>query len=172
MIEKPESEAVVQSDSKSPMPFVELAKTMAELYPGKLMEQLTETFSAYHLTGFDIDAFLEANRKNVDALGIANKRMLENTEAVMVRQGELLRQTMEEAAATLKNLSGADTPQNIAAQQRELIRQMFLRTIENMREVAEMTARSSAEAFETVNQRVGDHMDDIKAMLKRMEKHS
>ncbi len=33
-----------------------------------------------------------------------------------------------------------------------------------------MTTQSSSEAFETVNERVRENVDDIKALLKRQEK--
>jgi hypothetical protein len=39
-----------------------------------------------------------------------------------------------------------------------------------MREVADMTTQSSNEAFEIVNERVRENVDDIRALLKRLEK--
>ncbi len=170
MAEKPESETLDPEASKSPMPFADLAKTMAELYPGKIMEQLTKTFGEYQLPGVNVTALLESNRKNVEALGAANKRVLDNAQTVMVRQGEILRQALEEASAALKALSGAGTPQDVITKQGELFRHVFLRTLDNMREVADMTAKSSTEAFETVNERVQDSVEDIRGMLKRLEK--
>jgi phasin family protein len=171
MAEQLESETLEPEASKSPMPFADLSKTMAELYPGKMMEQLAKTFGEYKLPGIDVDALLEHNRKNVDALSAANKRMLENAQTVMTRQGEMLRQTLEEASAVLKSLSSAGTPQDFIAKEGELIRHIFfLRTLDNMREVADMTTQSSNEAFEIVNERVRENVDDIRALLKRLEK--
>lgn len=91
---QPESEMLEPEASKSAMPFAALAKNMADLYPGKLMEQLTKTFGEYQLPGIDVDTLLEHNRKNVEALGAASKRMRENAETVMARQGEILRPTL------------------------------------------------------------------------------
>lgn len=170
MADIPESETLAPEASKSPMPFAELAKTMADLYPGKLMEQLAKTIGEYPFPGIDTNTLLDRTRKNVEALAAANKRMLENAEAVMARQGEILRQTMEEASKALKGLSSASTPQAVAEQQGELLRHIFLRTFDNMREVAEMTAKSSSEAFESINERVSENVEDIREMLKKLEK--
>jgi phasin family protein len=170
MTERPESETRESQAAKSPMPFADLAKTMAELYPGKMMEQLTKIFGEYKLPGVDIDSLLESNRKNVDALGAANKKVLENAETVMTHQGEILRQTLEETSAALKALSSAGTPQEVAAKQGELLRQIFLRTLDNMRELADMAAKSSGEAFETVNGRVRENIEEIRGMLKQLKK--
>ena len=170
MAERPKSEMRETEASKSTLPFADLSKTMAELYPGKMMEQFTKIFGEYSFPGINVDTLLESNRKNVEALGAANKRVLENAQTIMTRQGEILRQTLEEASTALKALSSAGTPQELAAKQGELFREVILRTLDHMRELADMTTQSSREAFETVNERVRDNVDDIRAMLKKLEK--
>jgi phasin family protein len=170
MAEQPKSETLEPEASKSTMPFADLTKRMAELYPGKLMEQLTKTFGEYPLPGINIDTLLQSHRKNVEALGAANKRLLENAETVMNRQGEILRQMLEEGSAALKALSSADNPADLATKQREIFRHIVLHTLENMREVAEMTAQSSREAFEIVNERGRENVEDIRGMLRQQEK--
>ena len=170
MAEQPQSETFEPQAPKSPMPFADLSKTMAELYPGKLMEQLVTTFGEYKLSGINLDTLLQSNRKNLEALGAANKRLLEHTETVTRRQGEILRKTLEEASSALKALSNTDTPQDVAAKQGELLRQIILRTLDTMRNLADMTAKSSSEAFGTVNDRVRENAEEMKAMLQRLEK--
>ncbi len=170
MAKLPESETLEPEASKTPMLFAYLAKSMAELYPKMLMEQLIKTFGEYRLPGINVDTLLEGSRENVDALAAANKRVLENAEVMMTRQGEILRQTLEEASAALKALSSVDTPQDVVAKEAALFRNIFLRTLDNMREVADLTAQSSAEAFETVNERVRKNVEDIRGMIKRLDK--
>jgi phasin family protein len=170
MAEQPESETREPNASKSAMPFADISQALAEFYPGKVMAQLTQVFGEYSFPGIDIDTLLESNRKNVEALGAANKRMLENAEAVMRHQGEMLRQTLEEASNALKALSSAESPRAMAEKEGELFRLIILRTLDNMREVADMTTQSSREAFDTVNARLRENADDIKALLKRLEK--
>lgn len=153
--------------STSPMPFADLAKNVAELYPGKLMEHLAKTIGHYPLAGINIDTLLESNRKNIEALGAANRLIFENAETVMRRQGEMLRQTLEEASVTLKAFSKADTPQDLAMKQGELFRQIFLRALENMREVANMMTQSSSQALEAINERVRDNVEEIKARQEK-----
>lgn len=74
------------------MPFADLAKSVAALDPQRLMEQLTKIFGECSFPGINVDTRLARNRQNVKALGAANKRELENAEAVMIRQGEISRQ--------------------------------------------------------------------------------
>jgi phasin family protein len=170
MAEQPESKTPEPESPKSPMPFADLSKTMAELHPGKLMEEFTQVFGEYQLPGINVDGLLERNRKNVEALGAANKRILDHAETVMTRQGEILHEILEEASVAFEALSKADTPQDLAAKQGELFRHIFLRTLENMRELADVGTKSSTEAFQAVNERVRENVDDIRGLLKQLEK--
>jgi phasin family protein len=169
MTKPSESETPTAGASKFPLPFEALTKTMAELYPGKMMEQFTKMFEQYVLPGMNTGALLERNRKNVDALAAANKRILEHAETVMARQGEMLRQTMEEASAVVKARLSADTPQTLAAQEEKLLRTVLSRTLHHMCAVAEMTAQANAEAFEAINQRITENVEDIRMMLRKRE---
>ncbi|MGC1951666.1 MAG: hypothetical protein WA970_03630 [Gammaproteobacteria bacterium] len=111
MAEQPESGTHEPQASKSPMPFADLAKSVAALDPQRLMEQLTNIFGAYSFPGINVDTRRARNRQNVKALGAANKRGLENAEAVMIRQGEIPRQTLEEISTAFKALWNAGAPQ-------------------------------------------------------------
>nr|MBS0021352.1 phasin family protein [Gammaproteobacteria bacterium] len=169
MVEKFESEIPQSGDPKpTTMPFGELAKTMAELYPTQLMEQLTKTFSQYQLPGGQ--ALLESTRASVDALAAANKRVLENAQMIMSRQGEILQQTMEEASSTLKGLGSESDPKKVAAKQGEILRQVLEKMLDNMREVAEMTVKSNTEAVTTINQRVMASLEETRNMMEKLKK--
>lgn len=168
MIEKSDSEISQGGSTKPTMPFGELAKTMAELYPMQLMEQLTKTFSQYQLPGGQ--ALLESTRESVDALAAANKRVLENAQMIMTRQGEILQRTMEEASGTLKELSSESDPTKAAAKQGEILRQVLEKMLDNMREVAEMTVQANTEAVTTINQRVMASLEETRSMMGKLKK--
>lgn len=170
MAEQPESGTHEPQASKSPMPFADLAKSVAALNPQRLMEQLTKIFGAYSFPGINVDTRLARNRQNVKALGAANKRGLENAEAVMIRQGEIPRQTLEEISTAFKALSNAGTPEALVTTQGELFRHIFLRAFNDMCELVDRTATSRGKALETINERICEHAEAIKAMPKRLEK--
>ena len=125
MAEQPESGTHEPQASKSPMPFADLAKSVAALDPQRLMEQLTKIFGAYSFPGINVDTRLARNRQNVKALGAANRRGLENAEAVMIRQGEIPRQTLEEISTAFKALSNVGTPEALVTTQGELFRHII-----------------------------------------------
>lgn len=164
MIEKAET-----GGQKSIMPFVDLARTMAELYPDKMMEGFNKVLGEYNFPGVDPLSLLESTRKNVEALASANRHVLSNVETVMTRQGDILRETMDEASAAVKDLSTQESPAEAAAKQGELLRQIFDKALDNMREVAEMTTQANNEAFAIVNQRSTETLEEIRSMIEKLK---
>ena len=51
----------------------------------------------------------------------ANKQAFEGMQTVLTRQGEILRQTMDDATAAIKELSAAGSAPDVAAKQAELL---------------------------------------------------
>ena len=151
------------------MPF-DFAKIMGELEPKKMMDQFTKALNAYQLPGVDAQSLLESSRKNVEALAAANKQAVEGYQAVMTRQGEILRDTVEEATANLKKLATGGNPAEAASKQAELLREAVERALANMRELAELVQKSNTEAFEIVKKRVEESLSEIKGLTQKLKK--
>lgn len=154
-------------ESKAFTPF-DLTKVMGELDPKRIMDQFTKVMGTYQLPQLDISQVMESHRKNVEALINANKQALQGVEAVAARQNEILRQTMDEAMAVIKDLAGAGTPTERAEKQAQVLRDALGKALGHMRELAEISAKSNAEAFATINERITDSINEIKALASKM----
>lgn len=174
MVKKTKFESSTPEASNSTTPETELTGAAADRFPRKLMEQLTKTFGQQPFPGVDTAAILETIFQNMAVLGAANTHVFKNAEAVMVRQGEILKQTLEEAAAIVDALANASNPQKLAARQGDLLRRILLRMLNDMRREAEATLKSSneafAEAFTTINSRVVKNVQEITELMKQLEK--
>jgi phasin family protein len=122
------------------------------------------------MPGVDMNSMLESQSKNVEALTTANKQALEGLQAVFARQGELLRETMEEASSAVTELSSAGSPTQMAAKQGEVLKQALGKTLANMRELTEMTVKSNTEAFNTLKDRNSDIVKEIKRLMTSSRK--
>ena len=92
-------------------------------------------------------------------------------QSVAQRQGELLRQTMEEARRVTQEMTAAGSPEEKAAKQADLAKEAFVLATTNMRELAEMVAKSNNEAFNVISKRITEGLDEIKsAMVKKPAK--
>jgi phasin family protein len=129
-------------------------------------EDFTKLFSQMKAPPvFDAAALMAAHRRNVEALSAANRVALEGAQAVARRHFEILQQTATELTETLRQLATADTPQNKAASQAELLKQAYERAVANTKELSELIQRSNAEALGLLNARFTEALDEVKALV-------
>lgn len=118
----------------------------------------------------DLGAFVEAQRRNVEALARANQVATEGLQALAHRQGEMLRQGLEQANQAMRALMTAGSPEEKAAQQAEIARAGFERAIANARELSEIATRAQTEAGDVIARRLADGMSEIKTNIESTKK--
>jgi phasin family protein len=116
----------------------------------------------FKVPGLDVESLVASQRKNIEALTQANKLAFEGVQAVFKRQVEILRQTLEESSTVAKELVEVGTPQEKAIRQTEFAKDAFERALSNSRELAEIIAKSNSEAFELLNKRFTQVLDEVK----------
>ncbi len=121
----------------------------------------------FKMSGVDMEKVVSSQRRNLEALTAANQLAIEGMQAVARRQTEIFRQVMEESSAAMKAVMSAGSPEDKAARQTELTKEAFKRAIANMRELAEMVAKSQGEAFEVINKRVTDSLDELRDTMAK-----
>ena len=124
---------------------------------------ITKMMADFKVPGVDMDAMLQSQRKNIEALTAANQLAVEGMQAVARRQMEILRQTMEEASTTMQGMMATGTPEEGVAKQADLVKTAFEKALSNMKEMAEMIAKSNYEAADVLSKRVSASLEEIKA---------
>ena len=131
---------------------------------------ISKLLSEFKVPGVDTDAIVAAHRKNIEAVTAANKLAIEGMQAVARRQAEILRATVEETGSVISQSLSAGSPEAKAAQQAELVKSAFEKALGNMKELAEMVAKSNNEAAEVISKRVSEGLDELKASLAKASK--
>ena len=126
---------------------------------------MTKMLGDVKIPGFDMDAIMAAQRKNIEALTAANQTAVQGMQAVAQRQAEILSQAMNEVSSIAQQLSGSGNPQEMTAKQTELARKAFEQALSNMRELAEMVSKSNTEAFAIINKRVTESLQELKTLV-------
>lgn len=126
---------------------------------------ITKYLGDFKVPGVDVDTLVSSQRKNIEALTQANKLAYEGLQAVVKRQVEILRQSVDEVAQATKGITEQGSPQDKAAKQAELTKEVFERSLSNMRELSEMIAKANSEAFELLNKRFTQNLDDLRDMF-------
>lgn len=117
----------------------------------------------YKLPAFDLEAVSAAQKKNVEALQTVNRLAVEGFQALAKRQSEILAETVETAQGALKDLMNGAAPEEKAAAQTEFVKASLQKTVANAKELAELTAKANAEAFDVLHKRLLDGLDEVKA---------
>jgi len=88
---------------------------------------------------------------------------------VAERQAEILKDSLDEATKAFETISKSATAKDAAAKQAELYQNAFAKALANMQELADMVAKSSAEATDVVNARLTENLEEIQALAKKMK---
>jgi phasin family protein len=136
------------------------------------MMDASKMLGDFKFTGVDMEQLASSQRRNIEALTAANQLAVEGLQAVARRQAEIMRQMMEEAASSMKDVMTAGSAEDKAGRQADLTKEAFRRAISNMRELAEMVAKSQNEAFDVINKRVADSLDEVKSLMSRKAANS
>lgn len=131
---------------------------------------LSKMIAEYKVPGVDVDSILASQRKNIEAVTAANQLAVEGLQAVLRRQAEILRQSVEEAGAMVNEVMAASSPEDKAAKQAELVKAAFEKTLANARELSEMVAKSNSEAADVLSKRVSESLDELKSAIAKTKK--
>jgi phasin family protein len=115
----------------------------------------------------DMEAFVNASRRNMESLTAANKVALEGAQAVARRHMEIMQQSMAEMTEAVRAMSSVEAPQAKAAKQAELLKHAYERAVANMKELSDLIQHSNAEAVKLLNARFAEAMDEIKALADK-----
>lgn len=130
---------------------------------------ISKALGDFKVPGVDVDAILAAQRKNIEAVTAANQLAIEGLQAVIRRQAEILRASVEESSNYVNQVVAAGSPEEKAAKQAELIKAAFEKSLANARELAELVAKSNNEAAEILSKRVSESLEEVKAAIAKAQ---
>lgn len=135
--------------------------------PGKPLfdMDLSKLMTSMKVPGMDVEALMATQRKNIEALTQANKVAYEGLQAVMTRQLEIFRETMDGAMSVGKEIIDQKDPKAAMQKQSELAKAAFEKALTNMKDVADMMAKSNTEATNLITKRVSETMAELRELM-------
>lgn len=125
-----------------------------------------KAFAGLNLPGFDVEALMASQRKNLEAFTQANQLAVEGVQAVARRQVELAKQAVEEASALLRDITQPGAPEERLAKNAELAKQAFEKGLATARELTELVSKANTEAFNVITKRVTESFDEFRDSAK------
>lgn len=143
--------------------------------PSKFTEQFekfdfAKVADQFQVPGFDAQALVEYQKRNLEAFASANKIALEGFQAVIRRQAEIVRKNVEDASKALTELNAAETPQDKLVKQVELAQEAYEAAVANLKELTEMYSKSNGEAANLISGRVTESFGEFTGEVKKTAK--
>ncbi len=127
-------------------------------------------FENYQSLPFDMNAFLETQRKNVQALTEAQQLAVEGLQAVAQRQSEILSQLVEDNSKLASELMAEGSPEEKIAKNAEMFKKAYEKNIKNLKELSNLISASNMNATDVINKRVSDSINEIQTSLDKQKK--
>jgi phasin family protein len=134
-----------------------------------LNTDFTKLLGDFKVPGVDVEAILSSQRKNIEAVTAANQLAIEGLQAVIRRQAEIVRASLEEAGSYVNQVAAAGTPEEKATKQAELLKVAFEKSLSNVKELAELVAKSNTEAADVLSKRVSESLEEVKTAITKAQ---
>lgn len=131
------------------------------------LDKLIEPFKA---TGLNGEAFMDTQRKNLEAFSKANRVAIEGVQALAHRQAEILRSSIDEARAGAEQLAAAGSAEDRIAKQAELTKRAYETAVANLRELTDLTVKTNSEAIGLLNSRFVESLDEVSTAVRKGSK--
>jgi len=147
-------------------PFTEFDpfKAWTDFDPFNAADQFTKMFGGMEAPQVNINAVMDSQRKSVEALTVANQKMLDGVRAVSERQAEIVRDAVEKSSAAMDVFGKAKNPQDIVEKQAELARKAYDKSVKDLNELRELVVKTNKDVVEPINTRIQESFDEIKAI--------
>jgi phasin family protein len=119
------------------------------------------------MPGVDFDQVGASYRKNLEAMTTASQVAVEGAQSIVMRQSEIMRESMEEYAKLLSQYASPASAEEAASKHAEAAKRTFESTLTNMREIGEMITKTNQESLEILNKRVSELLDEVKALATK-----
>lgn len=122
---------------------------------GKIIEK-------FKLPGIDVQAIVESQRKDMEALADANRQAYEGIRVLAERRNEILKESLAQWQGAMKDVTGKDA----LARHAEMAQKGVQQAMANFRELAEMEAATRSKAWKVVQDRFQENLANLQKLLQ------
>lgn len=128
-----------------------------------------KTFSDFKMPALDYNELFNVGRRNLEAYSAANQVMIEGVQAINKRSAEVLQHNMEKCMSASRDMFTATNgmPEINAQKQTAVAKDVFESCVNSVREISEMASKSTFEAFDVLNKRASEAMEEAGKIAKK-----
>ncbi len=122
--------------------------------------------NSFKLPGVDLKSIVDAGHVDLKAVTLANRRACQGMQSLARQQGDMLRQAAADWRIAVKRLGATDADE-LLAQRTALADQVISQTLATVRELAETSIRSQADACTAAAARLRAQLAGLKKSVPR-----
>ncbi len=117
----------------------------------------------------NLQGLIEARSKDAEALLAANRRAFEGYQEFNRKQAEILARTMQQLQSGTREVVSGQPAAGSVGRVAERAQQLFAQTLNDLRAMAEVAARSRKDVISIVSRRAGERLQEIGAALGKAD---
>lgn len=149
-------------------PFVFDAEKMKDLFK---VPEFDKMFDPAQVPGVDMQAMVEAHKKNVSALVNANKAVMSGYQELYKRQVALVEESLANAKDQMADIQNQPVAPDQAGKAMENLKTAIEKAMADIKELAELAQQANAEAFNIIKDRFEEAMGEFKSAADKFSKH-
>jgi phasin family protein len=126
------------------------------------LDDLRKQIERFQVPGVDVGALIEWQRRDMEAVAEANRQAYEGVKALVERRNAILQETATQWQAALNDPARADA----ASKQAEAARQGVEKAIADFRELSELEAKVSTNAWKVLQDRMQENLSNLQKLLQ------
>jgi len=117
---------------------------------------------------FNVDAIVAAQQKNIEAMNLANKTIVDSWQGFVKRQAELWQTAVEDTDVFAQVVASANEPTENVVKQAAFAKAAFENSLSTAREVQETAAKTTNKTVDIVSKRWADGIDEVVSCVERL----
>ena len=126
------------------------------------MDQIKAFGARLGLPKVDVDKLVDIQLKNIDALGRSAQAAGDVAKALADKQREIMEAAFKETSAMVRDFHPVGDPQGTLAKQKDYAKRAFELTMQNTRDVAELTKKTTTDATAIVRDRLRESLTELR----------
>lgn len=126
-----------------------------------------KNFSSYSAPSVDFNELFNVCRRNLEVCSAANQVIAEGAQAISKRYVEALQSSMEKCLSASRDIIGSASAEAGTQKHSEASKEVFENCVNSVREISEMASKSAFEAFDMVNKRYAEAMEETTKLAKK-----
>ena len=107
----------------------------------------------------DFSSFANMVKKNAEVLTSSSQMVAESLQSIVKRGAEVLQNNSSDMLNAIKETAAAEDLEQVAANQQKYIKLALENSINNTKEIMDMSAKSSMEIFEVIGNNISENIN-------------